>query len=138
MQRLERLQDVIKALNENGHNITSVNQMMVAIGMSRQAASSYATGKRGIGTDTVHKLAEHYGVNPSFVLYGHTPVLRLPQQFSEPAAAYQLSSPQYPYDQVLYKELQERINDLHRFITRLEKNLDDKEKIIKLLEEADR
>lgn len=138
MQRLERLQDVVKTLNENGHNIASVNQLFVAIGMSRQAAYAYARGKRGIGTDTFDKLAEHFGINPSFILYGHAPVLQPSQQLSEPNAVYQLSDPQYAYDKVLYKELQERINDLHRFISRLEKNLDDKEKIIKLLEDIDR
>lgn len=136
LQRLERLLEVVKVLNENGQNISSVNQLFTSIGMSRQSASSYATGKRKVGPETVNKLAERYDVNPAYILYGHTPVLQTAQQFSEPMTPYQLSGQPYLYDQVLYKELQERINDLHRFISRLEKNLDDKEKIIKLLEDS--
>lgn len=135
LQRLERLHEVMKILNENGQHFSSVNQLLISVGMSRQAASSYATGKRGVGTETINKLAEQYDINPSYVLYGHTPVLRHSQQFVEPEVEYERAEKIYSYDLALYKELKERISDLHRFISRLEKNLDDKEKIIRLLED---
>jgi len=133
-QRLDRIKVAIELLNKEGAKISSVNRLLVSIGMSRQAASSYATGKRSMGMETLSRLAEKYNINPAYVLYGHTPVLLSEEQTSEPQKGYEGVS----FDRLLYKEQQERINDLHRFISRLEKSLDDKDKIIRILEGAHR
>lgn len=133
-QRLKRINDAIDILNKEGANITSANKLFFSIGMSRQAASSYATGKRAIGTETLNKLTEKYNINPAYILYGHTPVLLHKTYLEEQQSGYNTLPGVASFDQLLYREQQERIDDLRKFISRLEKSLDDKDKIIRLLE----
>lgn len=136
-QRLDRIKIAMELLNKEGAKISSVNKLLVSIGMSRQAASAYATGKRSMGMETLSKLAEKYNINPAYILYGHTPVLLSEEQTLEPQKEYDTSIG-ISFDRLLYKEQQERISDLRRFISRLEKSLDDKDKIIRILEGAHR
>ena len=135
---IKRLETAFDELIKRGLKLVSVNEMLRKAGMGPQQASNYKNGKN-IGAEIAKKLMNAYRLNPSYIQFGELPVILEPGITSHSAKADSnvfegISEKALPEKFTALHQMSERIEDLQRYIKRMEQNLDDKEKIIKLLE----
>jgi transcriptional regulator with XRE-family HTH domain len=135
---IKRLETAFDELNKRGIKLRSVNEMLQKAGMGPQQASNYKNGKN-MGAETAKKLMNAYRLNPAYIQFGELPIFLEPgvTQYTKESGKFiteDFSEKNLPEKFTSLYQMNERIEDLQRYIRRIEQYLDDKEKIIRLLE----
>lgn len=125
---IKRLESLIIELQKRGHQISSINQLIVGLKKSRSTASKYATGNMSITYKLALEIQEHYGVNSNYILYGYVPMfLDEPMVVEEPIEKYNDCESKL-------EDLQKELAEKDKIIDLLKGQISDKEKIITFLE----